>query len=75
MQKAQRLAPHDAVQADDVFRHREAASLRRDRRAAHGGGFPVRVAVPVRRMNAVLTSWAPASAITRDTGPCASIRP
>src|SRR6185369_9723501 len=72
MQEAKRLAPHDAVQAGEIFAKREAAP---DRPYGHGGhdvGLPLCAEEPVSRMNAVLISLPPVSAITRATLPWAN---
>ena len=75
VQEAQRLAPHDAVQAGDVFGERKAAAGLRDSRGAHGAGLPGSATAPVSCMKAELMSWAPASVMISPTGPRARTRP
>src|SRR6202012_895443 len=74
MQEAQGLAPHDAVEADDIFGGREASRALIDGGGAHGARPPNWSEVPVRRMKAALISCAPASLSTLATSPRASTR-
>src|SRR6202044_3819982 len=70
--ETQRLAPGDAVQTDQVLAEREAATPAGDRGAAHSGASS---APPVKAMNALRISMAPADVTTSETSPDASTRP